>query len=162
MKTATKSNYPSEIYCLACDENKPLQAFNLNSDGWLRSILCNKHRLEQIKSVRNKNYSLVAKLASRERTCECGGVIRYDTHLFRENNYQKIEKCFKCKNKKEPILIVRKTFYEWAQQTPKPQDKHKGLASYNQKYSAINQIENINHNPSFFSWLCAGSNKRFG
>jgi recombinational DNA repair protein (RecF pathway) len=97
-------------------------------------------KAETIRTQRIKRYPLIIQCS------QCGEDKRRTQYYFKANGAIRSHKCIVCHSK--PVIELR----------IRPQIV---LPRFDNKHSAMNQIENINHNPKFFSWLCAGTNQKF-
>ena len=93
-----------------------------------------------IRTQRIKRYPTIIQCS------QCNEDKKRAQYYFKANGVIRSHKCIVCHSK--PVIELRvKTQIV--------------LPRFDNKKSAINEIENLNHNPKFFSWLCAGTNQLF-
>ena len=97
-------------------------------------------KAETIRTYRIKRYPKIIKCS------QCGEDKKRAQYYFKANGVIRSHKCIVCHSK--PVIELR----------VRPQIV---LPPFDDRKSAINQIENLNHNPKFFRWLCAGTNQNF-
>jgi len=93
-----------------------------------------------IRTQRIKRYPKIIKCL------QCNEDKKRGQYYFKANGVIRSHKCIVCHN--APVIELR----------VKPKIV---LPPFGNKRSAMNEIENLNHNPKFFSWLCAGTNQNF-
>ena len=97
-------------------------------------------KAETLRTYRIKRYPEIIKCS------QCNEDKRRAQYYFKANGVIRSHKCIVCHSK--PVIELR----------VKPQIV---LPRFDNKHSAMNEIEQLNHNPKFFSWLCAGTNQNF-